>query len=98
MRVESPDNTTQALLPLFHDGGPIPEADPDFAAAELLRPPLTPSEKSLAPDLATPINLGFRLRALLGQVAARRSIVTSYADRLGCRRRALSQSARPHTA
>jgi hypothetical protein len=51
---------------LFRNGGPIGEADPDFAAAGLLRPPLTPSGKSLTPDLDTPIDLGFRLRAILG--------------------------------
>jgi hypothetical protein len=66
LRVEPPDSNPQALEPVFHDGGPVPEADPDFAAAGLLRPPLAPSGKSLTPDLLTPINLGFRLRSILG--------------------------------
>lgn len=74
LRVEQPDSRPQALRPLFYDGGLVPEADPDFAAAGLLRPPLTPSGKSLAPDLAIPINLGFRLRAILG-VGIRAEIV-----------------------
>lgn len=55
-----------SLAPLFHGGGPVTEADPSFAAAGLLRPPLAPSRKSCAPDLAAPINLGLRLRAILG--------------------------------
>jgi hypothetical protein len=66
LRVASPDSAPEVLLPLFHDGGPVPESDPDFAAAGLLRPPLAPSGKSLQPDLSMPINLGFRLRAILG--------------------------------
>jgi len=49
-------------------------ADPNFAAAGLLRPPLAPSERSLAPDLVAPINLGFRLRAILG-VSIRAEVV-----------------------
>lgn len=60
--------------PLFTDGGPIREADPAFAAAGLLRPRLTRSEKSQFPDLAAPINLAFRLRAILG-VGIRAEIV-----------------------
>lgn len=74
LRVEPPGGARKGLKPLFHDGGPIPSTDPDFAAAGLLRPPLVPSGKSLAPDLATPINLGFRLRAILG-VSIRAEIV-----------------------
>jgi hypothetical protein len=52
--------------PLFRGGGPFGEPDPDFAAAGLLRSTLMPSRKSVAPDLATPINFAFRLRAILG--------------------------------
>ncbi len=55
-----------SLAPLFPGGGPVTEADPSFAAAGLLRPPLTPSRKSGAPDLVAPINLDLRLRAILG--------------------------------
>jgi hypothetical protein len=74
LRVEPPDSHPQPLRPLFHDGGLVPETDPDFAAAGLLRPPPVPSGKSLAPDLATPINLDFRLRAILG-VSIRAEVV-----------------------
>jgi hypothetical protein len=66
LRVAAANAAPEVLEPLFRDGGPIGEADPDFAAAGLLRPPLTPSGKSLTPNLDTPINLGFRLRAILG--------------------------------
>jgi hypothetical protein len=54
------------LEPLFDGGAIIGDADPDFAAAGLLRAPLEPSGKSQAPDLRIPINLDFRLRAMLG--------------------------------
>jgi hypothetical protein len=54
------------LEPLFRGGGTFGEADPDFAAAGLLRSVLLPSGKSVAPDLGTPINFAFRLRAILG--------------------------------
>lgn len=54
------------LEPLFRAGGPFGEPDADFAAAGLLRSVLLPSGKSVAPDLATPINFAFRLRAILG--------------------------------
>jgi hypothetical protein len=74
LRAAPPDSHPQPLRPLFHDGGLVPETDPDFAAAGLLRPPLAPSGKSLAPNLATPINLDFRLRAILG-VSIRAEIV-----------------------
>jgi hypothetical protein len=74
LRVESPDSNPQPLQPLFHGSGLVPEADPDFAAAGLLRPSFAPSGKSLAPDLATSINLDFRLRAILG-VGIRAEIV-----------------------
>lgn len=74
LRVKPPSSNPQPLQPLFHDGGLIPEADPDFAVAGLLRPPLAPSGKSLAPGFATPINLDFRLRAILG-VSIRAEIV-----------------------
>jgi hypothetical protein len=74
LRAGPPDSAPQVLRPLFHDGGPVPEADPDFVTAGLLRPSLTPSEKSLPPDLSTPINLDFRLRAILG-VSIRAEVV-----------------------
>jgi hypothetical protein len=54
------------IEPLFRGGGTFGEADPDFAAAGLLRSVLLPSGKSVAPDLGTPINFAFRLRAILG--------------------------------
>jgi hypothetical protein len=60
--------------PLFYGGGPFGEPDPDFAAAGLLRSTLVPSRKSVAPDLATPINFAFRLRAILG-VSIRAEVV-----------------------
>jgi hypothetical protein len=66
LRVAATHPAPEVLEPLFHDGGPVGEADPDFAAAGLLRPPLAPSGKSLTPDLSTPIDLAFRLRAILG--------------------------------
>jgi hypothetical protein len=74
LRAEPPDSNPHTPQPLFHDGGTVPETDPDFAAAGLLRPPLAPSGKSLAPDFVAPINLGFRLRAILG-VGIRAEIV-----------------------
>jgi hypothetical protein len=74
LRIQPPSSARKDSKPLFHYGGPVPSTDPDFAAAGLLRPPLASSGKSLAPDLATPINLGFRLRAILG-VSVRAEIV-----------------------
>ena len=62
------------LEPLFYGGGPFGEADPDFAAAGLLRAVLLPSRKSVTPDLETPINFAFRLRAILG-VSIRAEVV-----------------------
>lgn len=62
------------LEPLFRGGGPFGEADPDFAAAGLLRAVLPPSGRSGAPDLETPINFAFRLRAILG-VSIRAEVV-----------------------
>jgi hypothetical protein len=62
------------LEPLFYGGGPFGEPDPDFAAAGLLRSVLVPSRKSLPPDLETPINFAFRLRAILG-VSIRAEVV-----------------------
>lgn len=61
-----PASSGSSLVPLFHGGGPVTETDPSFAAAGLLRPPLARSQKARAPDLAAPINLGLRLRAILG--------------------------------
>lgn len=54
------------LEPVFDGGAPVVNADPDFAAQGLLRPLAEPSRKSQAPDLKSPINLDFRLRAMLG--------------------------------
>lgn len=54
------------LVPLFEGGAPVRDADPDFAARGLLRPAGETSGKSQAPDLRSPINLDFRLRAMLG--------------------------------
>jgi hypothetical protein len=54
------------LEPVFDGGVPVGHADPDFAAQGLLRPPAEPSRKSQAPDLGSPINFDFRLRAMLG--------------------------------
>lgn len=54
------------LVPLFRGGGPVIDADPSFAEAGLLRPPLAPSRKSHSPDLSAPINLDLRMRAILG--------------------------------
>ncbi len=53
--------------PLFVDLS-VPDGDhePSFARVGLLRPDLEPSRKSGSPDYAAPINLGFRLRRLLG--------------------------------
>jgi hypothetical protein len=62
------------LEPLFYGGGPFGEPDPDFAAAGLLRSVLLPSGKSVAPDLETPINFAFRMRAILG-VSIRAEVV-----------------------
>ena len=62
----APTETPPPAEPLFHGGGPIRDADPNFAAAGLLRPTLQPSEKSSVPDLMAPINLSLRLRAVLG--------------------------------
>lgn len=57
---------TTALVDLFPLGGPPDELDPSFAAAGFARPRLTRSGKSVEPDLALPINLALRLRAILG--------------------------------
>lgn len=54
------------LQPLFRIRGSMDETDQDFAAAGLVRPPLSPSHKSRPPDPRTPINLAFRLRQILG--------------------------------
>jgi hypothetical protein len=62
------------LESLFHLDRPFGETDPDFAAARLSRPLLSPSGKSVAPDLEAPINFAFRLRAILG-VGIRAEIV-----------------------
>jgi hypothetical protein len=61
-----PANSRTQLVPLFRGGGLATKADPSFEAAGLLRPPLVPSQKSHTPDLGAPINLGLRLRAILG--------------------------------
>jgi len=54
------------LEPVFDGGAPVEHADPDFAAQGLLRPSAEPSRKSQAPNLRSPINFDFRLRAMLG--------------------------------
>jgi hypothetical protein len=60
------DIESHSLELLFPGGRPVAEADPSFAAVGLSRPPLAPSHKSRAPDLTAPVNLGLRLRAILG--------------------------------
>jgi hypothetical protein len=62
-QLQQPSETSVSL---FHGEGPLAEMEPSFEAAGLLRSRLLPSHKSRAPDLAAPINLGFRLRAILG--------------------------------
>jgi hypothetical protein len=54
------------LEPVFDGGAPVGQADLDFAAQGLSRPQAEPSRKSQAPDLRSPINFDFRLRAMLG--------------------------------
>jgi hypothetical protein len=66
LRSNEPPHASRDLEPVFYNDAPIRDADPDFAAHGLLRPPAEPSQKSQAPDLGTPINLDFRLRAMLG--------------------------------
>jgi len=61
-----PIAAAKTLQPLFRSGGPIGEADEDFAAVGWSRPPLNPSKKSSPPDPIAPINLAFRLRQILG--------------------------------
>jgi hypothetical protein len=66
-RLRSSEHQVQSSLePLFHGRPAVGDADPDFAAQGLLRPPAEPSRKSQAPDLRSPINFDFRLRAMLG--------------------------------
>jgi len=60
------DDPPAELRNLFALGGPVPEQDPSFASAGLLRPLLERSGRSITPDLAMPINLSLRLRAILG--------------------------------
>jgi hypothetical protein len=69
-----PTSAPATLQPLFRPEGPVSETDEDFAAAGLLRPPLSPSHKSRPPDPTTPVNLAFRLRQILG-VSIRAEIV-----------------------
>lgn len=61
-----PAPATTTLQPLFRSGVPVSKTDEDFSAAGWLRPPLSPSHKSSAPDPTAPINLAFRLRHILG--------------------------------
>lgn len=64
-----------ALEPLFHGlSMHVPNPDPAFMAAGLLRPAAQASGAARPPDLRAPINLAFRLRQLLG-VGARAEIV-----------------------
>src|SRR5271154_3333409 len=65
-RIDDQAPEHNSLAPLFYADVPVKEPDLDFAAAGLLRPALTPSGRSVTPDLMTPINLAFRLRAILG--------------------------------
>ena len=65
-RIDDQAPEHNSLAPLFYADVPVKEPDLDFAAAGLLRPVLSPSGRSVAPDLMTPINLAFRLRAILG--------------------------------
>jgi hypothetical protein len=78
-----------SLEPLFRTNLQVTEPDPDFAAAGFLRPPLSPSGKSVAPDLMTSINLAFRLRAILG-VGIRAEIVRLMLSRPTAPRTALT--------
>jgi hypothetical protein len=64
----------QDLAELFEGGIRVRNPDPDFAAAGFVRPVVEPSGKSLAPDFTSPINLAFRLRAILG-VSIRAEVV-----------------------
>lgn len=66
LKTPPPAGKREMLVPLFRGGGPVMEADANFAKAGLLRPQLTPSRKSRPPDLMAPINLSLRLRAILG--------------------------------
>lgn len=66
LRVAVREGEGDKQAPLFPQAGPVLEADPSFLAAGLLRPRLLPSGKSRPPDLLAPINLGLRLRAILG--------------------------------
>jgi hypothetical protein len=54
------------LEELFVGGIRVRNPDPDFAAAGFMRTVVEPSGKSLAPDFTSPVNLAFRLRAILG--------------------------------
>jgi uncharacterized protein YegP (UPF0339 family) len=65
---------------------PTGTVDESFSAYGLLRPPLTASGKSRAPNPRAPINLAFRLRQILGQGARAevvRVLLTSDAPRAG---------------
>jgi hypothetical protein len=58
--------TPARLHPLFRSVIRVSEPDEAFASAGWLRPALSPSHKSQAPDPTAPINLAFRLRQILG--------------------------------
>jgi uncharacterized protein YegP (UPF0339 family) len=62
-----------ALFPALRPVAPE-SADASFAEQAFLRVPVEPSGKSQPPDVRLPINLGFRLRELLG-VGARAEVV-----------------------
>jgi hypothetical protein len=66
LRTDEHLEVSRDLEPLFEGGAPVSDADPDFAAQGLLRPTGETSGKSQAPNLRSPINLDFRLRAMLG--------------------------------
>lgn len=45
---------------------PVTEPDPAFLASGFVKPPMSPTGKSVTPDLTRPINIAFRLRKMLG--------------------------------
>lgn len=66
LRAKAGRSESADLQPLFWQDGPVAALDPAFASAGLQRSMLQPSGKSVPPDLDLPINLAFRLRAILG--------------------------------
>lgn len=66
LRARDQGPALETLEPLFPGMSSIGQTDPDFEEAGLLRQLVEPSRKSQAPDRLLPINLGFRLRGMLG--------------------------------